>query len=73
MIDSEVVKKMREKYSGVYPLIFQRSVERAKTPGDLFDILETLPTTLPVYWSESHKWETTDDLTQASQFEFPSE
>ena len=74
MIDSEVVRRMRMNYGQVHPLIFQRSVERAKTPGDLFDILEALPKDLPVYWRhESHRWETTDDLTQASQFEFPSE
>jgi N6-adenosine-specific RNA methylase IME4 len=74
MIDHDVVKKMREKYSSVYPLIFSRSVERSRSPGDLFDILESLPAELPVYWDEeSHRWRTTDDLTQAAQFEFPSE
>jgi hypothetical protein len=74
MIDSDIVNKMREKYNQVHPLIFSRSVERATSPGNLFDILESLPTELPVYWNmDSHRWATTDDLTQSAQFEFPSD
>jgi hypothetical protein len=74
MIEESVVKKMREKYNAVHPLLFARSVERARSAGDLFDILESLPSQLPVCWDEQkRRWVTTDDLTLTEQFEFPSE
>jgi hypothetical protein len=74
MIDQDVVNKMRLKYNCLHPLLFARSVERARSPGELFDILESVPSELPICWNEDkRRWETTDDLSQSSQFEFPSE
>ena len=74
MIEESVVKQMLLKYNGVYPLIFARSAERAKSAGELYDILESLPQELPVIWDESiRRWVKTNDLTQAKEFEFPSE
>jgi len=70
MIEEQVITKLRAKYANIHPLIFTRSVERAKSPGDLFDILEAIPQELPVVWSEEeHRWVTTDDLTQSKKFE----
>ena len=74
MIDLDIVKKMKEKYNGVYPLIFSRSVERAKSPGELYDILETIPLEPPVIWNEfKRRWVNCEDLTQIKEFEFPKE
>ena len=65
----DVTASMRERYANVYPLIFSRSVERAKDLGELFDILEELPKDLPVIWNhEKRRWVVTDDLTQTKKF-----
>lgn len=44
MIDfeSDAVVKIKERYNQIHPLIVHRSMERAKSPGDLFDILDYL-------------------------------
>jgi len=60
-----VQKALRNRYPDVHPLIFQRSVEKAKTNGELFDILETIPQEFPLVWCEEKRvWEYTDDLLQ---------
>lgn len=41
-VNSEIVLKLKERYNKIYPLIVHRSLERAKSPGDLFDILDRL-------------------------------
>lgn len=47
----------------IHPLAFQRSVERAKTNVQLFDLLETYPDKYPVAWNyEKECWETVTDL-----------
>lgn len=62
MLDSEVIKGFREKYSNVHPLVFHRSLERAKTAVELFDILDSIPE-YPIIWSESeHKWVKCTDI-----------
>ena len=64
MIDFEVVKKLKSRYNHIHPLLFSRSVERAKSPGDLYDILETIPNTLPLVWNENkRRWIEADDIT----------
>jgi hypothetical protein len=51
---------LRERYKDKHPLLFQRSVEHAKTNGELFDIMESMPE-LPVVWDhDSRRWVTTD-------------
>ena len=70
MIDEEVIRKLKEKYSEVHPLLFCRTVERARSAGDLFDIMEALPNDLPIMWSEdSRRWVVTDDLSQSANFQ----
>ena len=63
MLDSEVVNKLKERYQGLHPLIFHRSTERAKTLGELFDILEGIPKSYPIVWCDkSNKWVKEYDL-----------
>jgi hypothetical protein len=66
MDDIQVALKAR--YPHIHPLIFQRSLEKAKSNGDLFDILEGVPKQYPIVWDEkNHCWKYTDDLLQAIQ------
>jgi len=68
MIDKDLVAKLKERYN-VHPLIFHRSLERAKTGGDLFDMLDTMPNKFPLVWNEEDRqWTATDDLYQAGGF-----
>jgi len=46
----EIIGKLRERYSWIHPVLFQRMVERAKNEVELFDILDTVPSSLPVVW-----------------------
>jgi len=71
MITQEMIDILKTKYYFINPLIFVRSKERAKTAGELFDILDTIPTEFPIIWSEENKrWVTTKDLFQAKIFSF---
>lgn len=64
MITADIISGLRSKFP-VHPLIFQRSLERAKSGGDLFDILSTIPQEYPIVWSEDErKWLTTTDIFQ---------
>ena len=68
-MDPEVIEALRKRNEHVHPLIFQRSVERAKSAGELFDILDKIPNRFPIIWSEKdRKWVYTRDLVQSSQF-----
>ena len=69
MIPDNLLKILKEKYTTVHPLIFYRSKDRVKTAGELFDILDTMPTEFPIVWNEENKrWVTTKDLFQAKAF-----
>lgn len=62
-MDEMVLKKLKERYSHVHPTIFHRSCAYAKSPGDLFDILESLPKVYPIVWQESKRqWITVEDI-----------
>ena len=55
-IEKHLLETFKERYIGVHPLIFHRSIELARSLGDLFDILEGLPD-YPLTWSdEDHCW-----------------
>lgn len=63
MIDESIKQKLRERYRHVHPVVFHRSCEYAKTAGDLFDILEGIPQTYPIVWSDRlHQWVTVQDI-----------
>lgn len=50
-----------KKFSYLHPLIVQRSLEKAKSDGELFDILSMVPNTRPIIWSEKERrWIRTD-------------
>jgi hypothetical protein len=62
----EVQEALRDRYNHLHPLIFQRSLEKAKSNGELFDILESVPKTLPIVWDDDQRrWVSTDDLLQS--------
>lgn len=66
MISEEIIAGLKKQFPNVHPLIFHRSLERSKTPGELFDILYSFPAEYPIIWNEESKqWITTKDLFQA--------
>ena len=68
-LTEELITKLKERYSYLHPLLFQRSLERARSAGDLFDILDTVPKEYPVVWDEDQRrWVYTKDLFQSAQF-----
>jgi hypothetical protein len=65
---------LKSRYSQIHPLMFQRSVERAKNLADLFEILERIPVRFPVVWDDSKRmWvKETDPLSQKNLKELAS-
>jgi|GEM_PF-4790010 len=70
MLDTNVVTKLKERYPSLHPMIFHRSVERAKSLGHLFDILETVPEGFPLVWSDANGgcWSICTDIYQSREF-----
>jgi len=69
MIDEKVIGALRLKHLSVHPIIFQRSVEHATSAGDLFDILEDIPSEYPIYWNDVLRvWTRCDDVTMRGNF-----
>jgi hypothetical protein len=61
----EVQEALKERYSHLHPLLFQRCLEKAKTNGELFDLLESVPQDYPIVWDERKRiWVHTEDLLQ---------
>lgn len=59
----DVQRALRERYPQVHPLLFHRCVEKAKTNGELFDLLESLPEEYPIQWDDKQRvWVSTDLL-----------
>jgi len=55
-VKEEVVSKLKERYSHLPELVFHRSVERARTEVELFDILDSIPD-YPIAWdSKQRRW-----------------
>ncbi len=68
-MDEKVVTGLRSRYPRVHPLMFHRSMEKAKSVGDLFDILEMMPDKFPIVWNDdTRRWETTDDLFRSKAY-----
>lgn len=69
MLDEKIIKSLKEKYSFLHPLLFQRSVEKAKDAGELFDILESVPEKYPIVWDDDEKrWVNPNDLSLSETF-----
>lgn len=64
----DVQKALRERYPDVHPLVWHRSVEYAKTNGELFDIMETMPKELPVVWDDEQRAWVSGNLLQEERF-----
>ncbi len=65
-IPNDLVLKLKERYN-IHPLIFFRSLEKARNSSHLFDILEGVPE-FPFLWVDNC-WKNTTDLSQVSKFE----
>ncbi len=66
--DKAVVEKLFQRYPRMHPLVLHRSLERAKSPGELFDFLEGFPQEMPIAWDHlGRRWITTD-LLQSKSF-----
>lgn len=53
----------KARYASLHPLMILRSEEKSKTLGELFDILELVPTQYPLIWDDEVKrWVHTEDL-----------
>lgn len=62
MIDAKAAEGLRVEFHTVHPLLFFRSAERARSPGELFDILSAIPAEMPLVWDEgARRWTITDD------------
>lgn len=67
--DPDVIDNLKDRYKHLHLLIFHRSLERAKSLGDLFDILESVPKTLPLLWCEiQSRWKSDCDLFLSEEF-----
>jgi len=66
MIEKKVIEGLRKRFP-VHPLVFQRSVEYASSPGELFDILDTTPE-CPFTWDEKERrWIHITDVSMSSK------
>ena len=69
MINHAIAKNLKQRYNGIHPLIFQRSLDRAIDDADLFDILDSFPNKYPVVWNNNERrWTETEDLFLKSSF-----
>lgn len=74
MFDDDVIVGLKKRYHNLHPLIFKRSMDRAKSLGELFDILDSFQHIYPIVWSENkRRWATTKDLTQVNRFDLKGE
>lgn len=62
-IDDEALANFRSKYARIHPLVFQRSLERASSAIQFFEILEGVPSRPPFSWDDSKgAWVRDDDI-----------
>ena len=60
---SDIVSALKNRYAGLSPLLLSRSIERARTEVELFDILDTVPGEFPLAWSiNQRRWLTCELL-----------
>lgn len=66
-LEENYLANFKKRYENLHPLIFHRSVERASTLLELFDILEKIPS-FPIRWDESTRsWVKEADITAQKQ------
>lgn len=61
----KVQQALKARYPGLHPLQFHRSLEKAKSNGELFDLLDGMPKEFPIIWDdEKREWVHTTDILQ---------
>ena len=61
--NDELIDSLKKRYSKLHPLVFHRSLEKAESANDLFDILESIPKSFPFLWDDSkRRWIKTNDF-----------
>jgi hypothetical protein len=59
----EIQEAIKNRYSHLHPLLIQRSIEKARSNTELFDILDQFDGLYPVIWGEdSYSWTKADLL-----------
>lgn len=62
MIDEQIINGLRKRHEKLNPLVFHRSLEKAETAMELFEILESVPN-VPFVWDDDNKkWTKTSDF-----------
>lgn len=62
-IEDSALENFRSKYAHIHPLVFQRSLEKASSSLQLFEILEGVPSDVPYSWDESKTaWSRDEDV-----------
>lgn len=62
IINTDFINSFKKRYEKLHPLIFHRSLEKAESSSELFDILENLPF-YPIIWDDSKKrWSNISDF-----------
>jgi len=60
---AKVMDGFRRRYLAMHPLLFQRTIERATSAGEAFDILEGVPAIYPLCWDDQgRQWVTLKDM-----------
>lgn len=61
--DDNLIDSLKKRYNKLHPLVFHRSLEKAESANELFDILESIPKSYPFVWDDSkRKWVKTNDF-----------
>lgn len=72
MLRLNVVEGLKNHFN-IHPLLFHRSLAKATSQGDLFDILETIPEECPIIWDDGQRRWVSSDLLQAKKYEDKAE
>ena len=54
ILDDKIVDGFKKYYNKVHPIVFNRSLDKAENPVQLFEILEDIPK-VPFTWNENKK------------------
>ena len=67
-MEDSCIEALKKRYVGLHPLLLHRSAERARSPSDLFEILESMPSKFPISWDDSkHMWVKDTDVIAQNQ------
>lgn len=62
-LDESSLANFKSKYAHVHPLVFQRSLEKATSSLELFEILESVPSETPFCWDGRRRsWVRNEDV-----------